>query len=207
MLRQIKREGDSKADFYLPPVMEKVAKVLADHLSKSNMVHIKAQLAATTLKETIDNDVCNAPLMAAEARLEYLLRKAKSAVTAFVGSVLKAAAKNPVPVTVPPIPKPAPPPTLPGPHNAILAAPPSRSGHYPLQLQHNFSTTSAHALWQGNTACCFRSNKLCSPSHEQAQCKGFARGHCRYGSACRCLHELGMPPPASRPQQDPAQQK
>lgn len=81
MLRQIKRNGDSKADFYLPPVMEKVAKVLADHLSKSNVVHIKAELAATNLRETIDNNVCDALLMPTEARLEHLLKKSKSAIS------------------------------------------------------------------------------------------------------------------------------
>ncbi|DBA76989.1 TPA: hypothetical protein ACH3X1_009580 [Trebouxia sp. C0004] len=56
MLRQIKRCGYSKADFYLPPAMEKVAKIFADHLSKSNVVNIQAELAATTLRETLDND-------------------------------------------------------------------------------------------------------------------------------------------------------
>ena len=50
MLRQIKQDGDSKADFYLPPAMEKVANVLAGHLTKSNVVHIKAELAATNLR-------------------------------------------------------------------------------------------------------------------------------------------------------------
>ncbi|DBB05459.1 TPA: hypothetical protein ACH3X1_012420 [Trebouxia sp. C0004] len=59
MLRQIKRCGDSKADFYLPPVMEKVAKIFADHLSKSNVVNIQAELAATILRETLDNEDTN----------------------------------------------------------------------------------------------------------------------------------------------------
>lgn len=92
-LCQIKHDGDSKADFYLPAATEMVDKVLADHLTKSNMepVHIKATLAATKLRETIDNNhyVCDSLAMAADARLQHLLRKAKSAVTVCACSTQK----------------------------------------------------------------------------------------------------------------------
>lgn len=182
MLRQIKRSGDSKADFYLPPAMEKVAKIFADHLSKSNVVNIQAELAATTVRETLDNEVCDTLDMAANARLDHLLKKSKSAVIVFVSTVIKAVGKNPIPVSVPVL-RPMPPPALPGPRNTLLAAGPSSSGHYPQQAMHYGKATGPEL------------------------CKGFARGHCRFGNTCRYLHESGMPPPVARPPQAPAQQK
>ncbi|KAL0030847.1 hypothetical protein WJX77_009431 [Trebouxia sp. C0004] len=78
-----------------------------------------------------------------------------------------------------------PPPALPGPRYTILAAGPSGSGHYPQQAMHY--------------------GRAKGPAPEL--CKGFARGHCRFGNTCRYLHESSMPPPAARASQAPAQQK
>ncbi len=68
MLRQITRHSNRKADFYLPPAMEN----FADHHRKSNVVNIQAELAATSLGETLDNDVCDFLAFGANARLEHL---------------------------------------------------------------------------------------------------------------------------------------
>ena len=59
-MRYVKRNGDSKADFFIPPAMEKVAIIMAGHQSKSIVVSIKAELAATALREQLENDVCDA---------------------------------------------------------------------------------------------------------------------------------------------------
>ncbi|DBB00093.1 TPA: hypothetical protein ACH3X1_013946 [Trebouxia sp. C0004] len=133
MLRQNKHCGDSKADIYLPPAMEKVAKIFADHLFKSNVVNIQAEQLPGR---------------------HWTIR-------------------------------PMPPPALPGPRYTILAAGPSGSGHYPQQAMHY--------------------GRAKGPAPEL--CKGFARGHCRFGNTCRYLHESSMPPPAARASQAPAQQK
>ena len=171
-MRQVKHDGDSKADFYLPPAMEKVAIIFADHLARSNVVHIQAELAATTLRETLDNEVCDAIAMPATARLYHLLKKSKSAFIVFLDTAFRVVGKNPMPVIVQPVPRTVPPPTMPGPRNTMLAAVPSGSGHYPQQAMH-----------YGRAAV-----------HGPELCKSFARGHCRFGNSCRFMHELGMPP-------------
>ena len=89
--------------------MEK-AEIFADHLTRLNVVHIQAGLAATTVRETLEYEVCNSIAMATTASLDHLLKETKSAFIVFLGTVLRAVGKNHMPVIVQPVPRTVPPP-------------------------------------------------------------------------------------------------
>ena len=49
--RNVKKSSDSKADFFFPIARENLANIFADHMSKDSILHVKADLAATALRE------------------------------------------------------------------------------------------------------------------------------------------------------------
>ena len=178
MLKNVKRTGDSKSDFFLPPAMERVAMAMAEHLVLAELTHIKAQLAATALREQLDEDACATILLAMEGRLPHMVKKARAALGAFILTVLKAADK----ASSAQFSMPARPPMPHVPRYAPTA--PAQPHYYPNQ----------HMRYRKGTG--------------PEVCRAFAKGQCKFGNACKYLHEQGLPPPANKaptPQAAPEQ--
>lgn len=93
VLKHTKVNGDSKADYFFPTALEKVANIFTEHLSKLVVVHIKADLAVTTLRERLDQDVCDGIHSKVQTKLTFMIKKSKAALTEYLHTVLKAAEK------------------------------------------------------------------------------------------------------------------
>ena len=78
ILRNVKKSSDSKADFFFPTAMEKLANIFTDHMSKDSILHVKTDLAATALREGLDQDVCDAVSSDVSTKLDLMIRKSKS---------------------------------------------------------------------------------------------------------------------------------
>ena len=95
MLKHIRATGENKACFYMPPAMEAIAGIWAAHFTRSDSIQLRAKLAGTELRDSLDNTI-GEDLVMSEYRLHVTLKRVKSAVNAFVHQVLKAAAPRPI---------------------------------------------------------------------------------------------------------------
>lgn len=185
MRKLIKAQGDSKSDFYLPPLLEKVCNIWADHCSKNHQLQIRATILATQYRQSLDEAAVVARTMQRRLRLSYMVQQAKSHLVNFMHGLLKAADKAQATAQMRP---PAPPaPFAPPPSHRYMPAP-----YYPQQrMRYGRAVGQAPSQASG-----------------PQPCRDFAKGpgNCQFGNSCKYVHEPHLPPPAQRPPQ-PAEQK
>ena len=163
-------------------------------------VVIQAELAATELREALDNDAAVAREEEVNLRLSFMVQRSncKEAIMTLVQTTIRSVQKSA---------------TWPGQLPTSPSHQPRSSQGYPKgtpRVPHVHNTirdAAAGAAFYPQERMQYGSAVPPPPPSGLELCKGFAKGSCRFGNACRFVHEQGLPPPRLRNSLGPAQQK